>query len=465
MECVNGQTQSDPGWWVAVNAILAHSLRKKRSRVQNKGEYVVYIQNALRAIPGVITGTPTPLTIGSLLAIVLYYGFTAENHTALTLMSFTVQLLMIAGYHQPEHKNIFSGLLSPESSSSSTADFLHCRRLFWQAYIIERGLIMRSRKLPFITDSLLLDLPDEYPDDGYNIFYYPNDVTLNLFLHQVRLAQIQGHVSAKLHLRTGITASELKAEIRRLDVELHEWHSSLPPSIRAGSVDALLEGDYNRIACLTTLHLTYFQLIVAIHSTVFRLPENHDSLEIDENVPSLTFCTSPHARSDLGLIRNVVSCFEKYDPDHQLVVSYQVTRVMADIATSILTSAPTVPPHLPASSPVPEAQTLNLVPDPKEDFRSQGAVQKLSLEAKSGGGIKAGTTDSLSSTINVSMFDQGQQHQQQGFVELMSDPSLPNEGQFFSRLMGVVDWRLRMDCESFQWPFNGVLDGQVSGQY
>ncbi|GKT77523.1 fungal specific transcription factor [Colletotrichum tofieldiae] len=138
---------------------------------------------------------------------------------------------------------------------------------------------------------------------------------------------------------------------------------------------------------------------------------------------------------------------------------------MADIATSILTSAPTVPPHLPASSPVPEAQTLNLVPDPKEDFRSQGAVQKLSLEAKSGGGIKAGTTDSLSSTINVSMFDQGQQHQQQGFVELMSDPSLPNEGQFFSRLMGVVDWRLRMDCESFQWPFNGVLDGQVSGQY
>ncbi|GJC89545.1 hypothetical protein ColLi_12383 [Colletotrichum liriopes] len=409
-------------------------------------------------------------------------------------MSFTVQLLMIAGYHQPEHKNIFSDLLSPDSFSSSPADFLHCRRLFWQAYIIDRGLSMRSKKLPFITESFLLDLPDEYPDDGYNIFYYPNDVTLNLFLHQVRLAQIQGRVSANLHLRTGITASELKAEIRRLDVELHEWHNSLPPSIRAGSVDALLEGDYNRIACLTTLHLTYFQLIVAIHSTAFRLPEDHDSLEIDNIVPSLTFCvnasraaisllnyhhkdhpytfillyqTSPNARSDLGLIRNVVFCFEKYDPDHQLVVSYQVTRVMADIATSILACAPTVPPQLPASSLVPQSQTMSLVPDPKENFVSQGAVQKLSPGARSSGGIEGGTTDSLSSIINVSMFDPGQQHQhqQQGFVELMSGPSLPNEGQFFSRLMGVVDCRLRMDCESFQWPLNDVLDGQISGQY
>lgn len=41
--------------------------------------------------------------------------------------------------------------------------------------------------------------------------------------------------------------------------------------IRPEPTEALVDADYSRLMCLTTLHFTYFQLIVAIHSVAFRL--------------------------------------------------------------------------------------------------------------------------------------------------------------------------------------------------
>lgn len=64
-----GQTPADPGWRMAINAIIAHSLRK-RNGMRNRDEYVKYIYNALGVLPNVIIRPPTPLTIGALLSTV-----------------------------------------------------------------------------------------------------------------------------------------------------------------------------------------------------------------------------------------------------------------------------------------------------------------------------------------------------------------------------------------------------------
>lgn len=63
-----GQPIPDPGWRMAVNAILAHTFRKRE--MQNKDEYEKYIHNALGMIPNAILRPPTPLTIGALLSVV-----------------------------------------------------------------------------------------------------------------------------------------------------------------------------------------------------------------------------------------------------------------------------------------------------------------------------------------------------------------------------------------------------------
>lgn len=316
----HGQPMADPGWRMAVNAIIAHTLRK-RNRMRNKEEYEKYIHNALGMIPNVVIRTPSPLTIGSLLSIVssdsirscssvaaselkprprqiLYYSFMSENHIALKLLGLTVQLLLMSGYHRPEPGLAFAG-----PSHLSPAEHLHRRRLFWQAYLIDHDLMLRIGKPALISDDFLLDLPEEHPADGYGVHYYPNNVTLNVFLQQVRLAQMQGRISSALYSKSGVPPSELEAEIRRLDAELQEWRESIPEMIHPERVEALMDGDYHRLVCLTTLHFTYFQLVVAIHSTAFRLSavDDQDSMDVPDIGPSLALCVSA-SRAAISLL-------------------------------------------------------------------------------------------------------------------------------------------------------------------
>ncbi|GJD02791.1 fungal specific transcription factor [Colletotrichum higginsianum] len=476
-----GQPPADPGWRMAVNVMIAHTLRK-RNGMRNKEEYQKYIYNALGMVPNIILRTPSPMTIGALLSTVLYFSFTSENHIAMTLMGLTVQLLLMAGYHRLE-----PDLVHANPQNLDPVNHLHRRRLFWQAYIIDHDLMLRIGKPPLISDDFLLDLPEEHPADGYSMYYYPGDVTLNFFLQQVRLAQIQGRIASSLYHRTGVPPAELEAEIRRLDGELQEWRESIPPMIRADNVDALLDGDYYRMVSLTTLHFTYFQLVVAIHSAAFRLPmlEDQEGTEAADIGPSLALYllyqiawsvdilfvnilqnkTNPRARRDLDLIRTVISFFEKYDPGHQTVVSYQIIKVIADVAASVLANTPTLPPHMLPVSRGPSA----VVQQP------QTPIQNIPLDTLSppiggpgsarSGSVNSGTGDVLGSMTSLSMSDTQQQQrqtQQQGFMDISAGLTQPNEGQFFTGFMDMAaDWRLPMDYQPELWQYD--TDTRFSG--
>ncbi|KAK1690207.1 fungal-specific transcription factor [Colletotrichum godetiae] len=482
-----GQPPADPGWRMAVNVIIAHTLRK-RNGMRNREEYQKYIHNALGMVPNIILRTPSALAIGALLSTVLYFSFTSENHIALTLMGLTVQLLLMAGYHRPEPDMAFA-----RPQQLIPTEHLHRRRLFWHAYVIDHDLMLRIGKPALISDDFLLDLPEEHPSDGYSMYYYPNDVTLNFFLEQVRLAQIQGRISTTLYSRSGVPAAELEAEIRRLDNELTEWRQSIPPMIRADNVDALLDGDYSRLVCLTTLHFTYFQLVVAIHSAAFRLPtlEDQEGVESGDIGPSLALYllyqiawsvdilfvnilqnkNNPRARRDLDLIRTVISFFEKYDPYHQTVVSYQVIKVIADVAATVLANTPTLPPHMLPVGPAATQQvslpglTMPMMPG------SAGAMQAAFSPQVSGpgttrsGSINGSTPDVLGSMTSLSMADQQQQQQQPSpFMDLSAGLAPPNDGQLFPGFMDMADWRLPMDYQPELWQYDNLLDNRFPNQ-
>ncbi|KAK1991005.1 fungal-specific transcription factor domain-containing protein [Colletotrichum falcatum] len=497
----HGQPPADPGWLMALNVIIAYSLRRRHS-MRNKEEYQKYIYNALGIIPSIILRTPTPMTIGALLATVLYFNFTSENHVAMNLMGLTVQLLLMAGYHRPESNRALS--------ARELASHLHRRRLFWRAYILDHDLMLRMGKPPLISDDFLLDLPDEHPADGYGMLYYPDNVSLNFLLQQVRLAQIQGRIMATLYHRTGASPAELEAEIRHLDADLQAWRESIPPMIRAENAEALLDSDYHRMLGLTTLHFTYFQLVVAIHSAAFRLNslEDEESPETVDIGPSLALCvsasraaisllnyhrvehpyttyllyqiawsvdilfvniiqnkTNPRAHRDLDLIRNVICFFEKYDPTHQSRVPYHVIKVMADVAASVLANTPTLPPHMlpvplgPSSVPGQPQQAVPLTAGvPVGAFSSPmgGAGPDR------GGSISSGAADVLGSMTSLSMSDA--QPQQQGFMGLAGGLAQSNEGQFFPGFMNMaVDWRLPMDYQPELWHYGSISD-QYSNQ-
>ncbi|KAJ0308001.1 hypothetical protein Brms1b_009774 [Colletotrichum noveboracense] len=185
--------------------------------------------------------------------------------------------------------------------------------------------MLRIGKPPLISDDFLLELPEEFPADGYGVYYYPGDVTLSYFHQQVRLSQIQGHIYSKLYSQSGeiMSAAALESTIAQLDAELQDWWQTIPELIRPEPQMDLLDADYTKVMSLTVLNFMYFQLIVAIHSAAFRLPlldEDDDGLR-----PSVAFIHSLY----LELIKMVINFFESYDPNYQTVASYHIIKVFS----------------------------------------------------------------------------------------------------------------------------------------
>ncbi|KAK1522987.1 fungal specific transcription factor domain-containing protein [Colletotrichum paranaense] len=507
-----GQRIEDPGWWMAVNVMLAYTLRKQ-SRMRNKAVYKKYIHNALGMIPNVVIRSPSPLTIGSLLSMVLFYKFTFENHVAQSLLGLAVQLLLMSGYHRPE---TFRTAFTP--STLSPSDRLHRRRLFWQAYILDHDLMLRIGQPPLIKDEFLLDLPEEYPADGYSMYHFPNNASLNFFLQQVRLARIQGRISSELYSSAKVSSSELEAQIVRLDSELEEWRRGIPEVIHPECCECLVDGDHRRMACLTTLHFTYFQLVVAIHSAAFRLPylEDREGIQPDNIGPSLALCVSasraaisllgyhqtehpftPYllyqvawsadvlfvnilqnkmassATQDLSLLSAVISFFQKYDPDHQSVILYHIIRIMVDVASSILNDTAVLATNPLSIGPTSHNAQVSIfapidgVPTTRsmtsEEYTSFSSADTTAMETKAA--VQPGNVSSncdAAGFIRVNSAADIEQYPQLDVVSMASTTT--PEAPFFGGVLDVANWGLPMEYHPQLWQCQEVLNHSHSDQ-
>ena len=180
--------------------------------------------------------------------------FIGENQAAVKLLGLAVRSMAQLRYH-----------VKMWGSQSTGVESLHRRRLFFKAYVFDRDLSMRLHSPPLISDNCV-ELPEDNPLDGYSVCFLPGGNRVNYFWEQVRLAQIQDVVRSELHSpqSTGISEMQLNGRIAKLETLLNSWRESLPESIRPQK--PLFCDDYNQLICITALHYTYFQLIIAIHS-------------------------------------------------------------------------------------------------------------------------------------------------------------------------------------------------------
>ncbi|KAF2019984.1 hypothetical protein BU24DRAFT_419584 [Aaosphaeria arxii CBS 175.79] len=447
------------GAYMAINVILAHSLRKVIRTCQIE-EYEKYIHNAMGKLSEVILKKPTPLHIGTLLSTVLYFIFRCENHIAITVLGMAVQLILLSGYHRINSK---SGLTVAES--------LHRRRLFWHAYIVDHDLMLRMGKPPLINEEFLLALPEEHPPDGYGLFYYGNNITVNFFRQQVCLAQLQGKIFSSLYTNTNsLSVAELEIRIAQLDKELQQWYNSTPEMVRPEPTEVLVDADYSRLMCLTTLHFVYFQLIVAIHSAAFRLfaaDEGNDAGEVV--MPSVALCvsasraaislltyhlsdhpfaifllyqvawstdilfisiiqnkTTKRAHDDLQLIKSIVSFFETYDSNHQNVFSYHIISALATVASRVLQKESELSSGSLEKSSVALLQPAYSIPENMgTSIMEDNFLPNFPERAQSAGSTLPGVGQSL-----------------------LDEAGLTNEHQWFTELL---DWHIPLDFQSEVW--------------
>ena len=215
-----------------------------------------------------------------------------RTQPAAAILGSTVQIMLLARY-QDAHK----------FQDFDAADTLHRYQLFWQAYIMDTDLTIRLRKAPAITTASLIDLPEPSSKDGRDELAFDDGLTLNFLRARVGLAKIQSKVYLLLHSVESsrqFSPSQIHTNMIALDRELQAWKASVPELIRPQM--PIATRDAARLTCLTILHYTYFQLVIAIHSIIFiGVSEQNIQEQRRSAIPSIALCIGA-ARASIYLL-------------------------------------------------------------------------------------------------------------------------------------------------------------------
>ncbi|KAH7140222.1 hypothetical protein B0J13DRAFT_62510 [Dactylonectria estremocensis] len=348
--------------YAALSIVCAVSLRTMSGMRNEQSERL--LQNTLKTLPYITTDEPDITAIGICLLTTFYLMLTSRNNHAATILGAATQMIIIAGYSKPGGPAI-----------NQKSDALHKQRLFWQAYVVDRDLSMRLGKPPCISDDLRPPLPEEQPEDGYSTHTLPDGSTWNYLRESVVLAEIQ----SKCHrmLRSEFTSRQSKqllhAGVNKLDEELRGWRSRIPKIIHPHR--PLPNVEYGMLMAVTSLHCTYFQLVIAIHSVTFTHALSTDepsgsastsqvrcinaaraSLSLlgyhDLRHPYTIYLLdhlawsvdviflniiqnkeSPDVLADLHMLRSFLTFFERYDSNRDKARGYLMVRALHGVAS------------------------------------------------------------------------------------------------------------------------------------
>lgn len=168
---------------------------------------------------------------------------------------------------------ILGGHLNLAAHSPPALFQIHCRSLFWIAYVMDNELCLRTCRPPAIcTDYCDLTFPSARE---IAIEFCLSDLQIpsiqilpHLFPTDLRLASIQSRISKTLHSPRAASKSdaELLKTIRELDDAIDDWYKSLPLSYDISAFPA--QGIMTReeaLGCQIMLHIQHKYCIVAIH--------------------------------------------------------------------------------------------------------------------------------------------------------------------------------------------------------
>ncbi|KAF3801952.1 hypothetical protein GCG54_00015175 [Colletotrichum gloeosporioides] len=252
---VQGQSCPSQGAYAAISMVCAcasWTLHGAQNAITER-----LVETAMRVLPGIMMEAPDTLAVGAMLLMTTYLESTSRSSAAATLLGSVTQMMLLAGYHVAT------------SSGALSTDQLHDSRLLSRAYVMDQRLSLRLFKSPLLTARLVVGLPDENPVDHHGVINLPEGRSVNYLRQQVLLAKIQARVyndlRSPLPCAKG-SQNHLKATSKLLS-ELQQWANDLPASCRPPNVAEDLPISHS--LQITSLHRSYFQTIIAIHSSIF----------------------------------------------------------------------------------------------------------------------------------------------------------------------------------------------------
>ncbi|KAH9232430.1 hypothetical protein K456DRAFT_1839335, partial [Colletotrichum gloeosporioides 23] len=285
---VQGQSCPTQGAYAAISMVCAcasWTLHGAQNAITER-----LVENAMRVLPSIMMEVPDTLAVGTLLLMTTYLESTSRSSAAATLLESVTQMMLLAGYH-----------VAASSSGAPSTDQIHKSRLLYRAYVMDQRLSLRLFKPPLLTVKLVVGLPDENPVDHYGVINLPEGRSLNYLRQQLLLAKIQARVYDDL--RSPLPSAKgsqnhLKATSKLLS-ELQQWANDLPASVRPPTVAEDLP--ISHMMQITSLHRSYFQTIIAIHSSIFcHIPYFSDPAIRDITIKVVNECASA-ARNILSL--------------------------------------------------------------------------------------------------------------------------------------------------------------------
>ncbi|KAL3417088.1 fungal specific transcription factor domain-containing protein [Phlyctema vagabunda] len=286
---------SDPGWWAALNVVLALANQFWELPVPDPKEDIEaegYFQNALEATNQLITRHYTLASVQALLGMAMIMTAMPRQMPVTLLTSSAIKIAHDLGLHSQYQYPVLS-----------TAETAERTRVFWVAYSLDKDISLQTRQPPTQGDEDMdIEPPSEndYGPDQAGGFHH------NLFYFRTRLAIIQGQIYRRLlSVKAGKQSdSERAIAVEELELTLQTWRKSVPIELFSDYSGPALDG----LSSETPRHpvylqLLYFKTLAVIHESLPVFPWYHEirSSQVRVHIMSAPVTYPVEARSAINL--------------------------------------------------------------------------------------------------------------------------------------------------------------------
>ncbi|KAG5654927.1 hypothetical protein KAF25_010972 [Fusarium avenaceum] len=279
--------------------------------------------NAARSFLPDILDEVTVENLQTALMLYIRQRYFGHSESGVIYHSIACQIAFMLGGHTNTTIKSFSDEVTHQERQAR-----HIRLLFWNCYVFDKDIALRTGQPPFIVDGNCdLTLPEGYIETQFSSPLPGHDVSSYLFANEslvpflpgeLRLSMLKHKTYELLYSAQALTKSdsEVIRAILELDDELESWRLSIPKVVRP----ALSVSDPNQqLSDLPmkhrmqniVLHLEYHHLVVTIHRAGARCIANDPDTSLHTTqrhaaiYSSITLCLEA-SRSTLFYLQAVI---------------------------------------------------------------------------------------------------------------------------------------------------------------
>ncbi|RFU29259.1 hypothetical protein B7463_g7069, partial [Scytalidium lignicola] len=315
-------SDSDPGWWAALNVVLALAYQYWDMPVSDPKEDLEawgYFQNAFAATNQLMTRHYTLASVQALLGMAMIMIAMPHQRPITLLISSAIKIAHNLGLHRQYQYPVLSAVESAERI-----------RVFWVAYSLDKDISLQTRQPPTQGDE---DMDIEPPSENDYGLVQPGEIHHNLFYFRTRLAIIQGQIYRQLlSVKAGKqSVSERATAAKELEMALQTWRGSVPIELFCDFSGPALDGSPSETSRHPVyLQLLYFKTLAVIHESLPIFPWYHEiqSSEVRVHIISALVTYPVEARSAIKLF-NVT-------PQRKLACVWTALHIFITAATTLL---------------------------------------------------------------------------------------------------------------------------------